>query len=58
MVWDTAHGGYEETIREEHLPDESDGVGHHSVRVILILSDVVDEGQDELHTRLHQHHVR
>ena len=39
------------------LPDEPDGVGHHSVRVVLVLGDVVDEGQDELHPGLNQHHV-
>lgn len=39
------------------LPDESGSVGHHAVRVVLVFGDVVDEGEDELHPRLHQHHV-
>lgn len=40
------------------VPDESCGIGHDSVRVIFILGYVMDEGEDELHTRLHQHHIR
>ena len=39
------------------LPDESSSVGHDSVRVIFILSYVMNEGEDELHPRLDQHHI-
>lgn len=39
------------------LPNESSSVGHHSIRVIFILGYVVDEGEDELHPRLNQHHI-
>lgn len=39
------------------LPYKSSGVCHHAVRVVLVFSDVMDEGQDELHSGLHQHHV-
>lgn len=44
-------------ISNTSLPDEAGSVGHHSVRMILILSYVVDEGEDELHPRLNQHHI-
>ncbi len=39
------------------LPNESSSVGHHSIWMIFILSYVMDEGEDELHPRLHQHHI-
>ncbi len=39
------------------LPNESSSVGHHSIGVIFILGYVVDEGEDELHPRLNQHHI-
>lgn len=39
------------------LPNEAGRVGDDSVRVVLVLGDVVDEGEDELHPGLHQHDV-
>ena len=39
------------------LPNESSSIGHDSVRVIFILSYVMNEGEDELHSRLDQHHI-
>lgn len=39
------------------LPDESGSVAHHSIRAVLVLSYVMDKGEDELHPRLDQHHI-
>lgn len=39
-------------------PYEASGIGHHAIRMILIFSNVVNKGQDELHSGLNQHHIR
>lgn len=39
------------------LPYEAYGVGNNSVRTVFILSNVLNERQDKLDTRLYQHYI-
>lgn len=41
-----------------NLPYQSSSTGYYSICMILISSDVVNEGQNKLYSGLYQHHIR
>ncbi len=56
-IWARRKTWLNDFLSKKFLPYESNSIGHHSVGSVFIFSDVVNEGQDKLNTRLYQHYI-